>query len=276
MRPSRAFRPASMLALEGRVVLSQVLNPAASLSNLDRPPANVAQTLTPADMVPGAPAAPTGGNTFPLSIGGTLEVGLPIYEQRQTLYTHPATVQLVDELIAPNPSPGGYTTTEWISLKNNGGNEKVVNVKTVSGNTVTNQITTTLPNGTVQTEVETAVASGNVTTHTNITTLPSGTVDTNTYTDVQEGNKELIEDGSSSSSDGYLETYSGVAHTVGDKTTTHETYTQSGAVVKCTTTVVTSLGDSGSNETILTTQPHHRETITKEDTTVWRLNPPAA
>jgi len=276
MRPSRKFRLASILALEGRVVLSQVLNLTPTLSNLDRPPANVAQTLGPADMVAGAPAATTGGNTFPLSIGGTLQVGLPVYEQRETLYTHPATEQLVDELIAPNPTPGGYTTTEWISLKNNGGNEKVVNVKTVSGNTVTNDVTTTLPDGAVQTEVETAVSTGNVTTHTNITTLPSGTVDTNEYTDVQERNKELIKDGSSTSTDGYAETYSGVARTVGEKTTTHETYRQSTGVVKRTTTVVTSLGDSGSNETILTTEPHSRETIVKQDTIVWRLNPPAS
>ena len=89
-----------------------------------------------------------------------------------------------------------------------------MNIKTVDGNTTTNSITTTLPNGTVETETETAVKSGNVTTHTNVTTLPSGAVTTDKDTDFQKGHKDLIKDGSQPAADGAIDTYSGVKFTV--------------------------------------------------------------
>ncbi len=98
MRPARGLLPSSILALEGRVVLSQVLNLTLKFRQIfDHPPA-VSQcglqtsSLRSDSGRPEPPlAAPTGGNTFPLSIGGTQVVGLPVYEQRETLYTHPAT-----------------------------------------------------------------------------------------------------------------------------------------------------------------------------------------
>ncbi len=274
MRKSRDFQPSSMTALEGRVVLSHVVNLTAAMST-SRPPADLAQTLAPADMVPGAPAAPAGGNTFPLDIKDTLAAGSPVYEQIQTNYSNDAGARVVDELIVPNLATGGSTTTEWITLQNNGGNEKVVDVKAVDGSTTTDNVTTTLPSGSVQTEVETAVKTGNTTAHTNVTTLPDGTVQTSRYTDVQDGKRVLIKDGSQPAPDGSIETYSGVKYTVGDRTTTYKSFAQPAGPVKTTETVVTRLGDSGQDETTMTTKAHGHETITNSTTIVWRLNPPS-
>ena len=276
MSRSRKFQPSSMMALEGRVVMSHVFHLTANL-DFARPPANVAQTLAASDMVPGAPAAPAGGNTFPLDIADTLKAGLPVYEQKQVVNSNQAVNEFIDELIVPDLATGGSTTTEWIQgagFKDQNGVEKVVNVKTVNNGTTTNNITTTLPNGTVQTEVETAVTASNTSTHTNVTTLPSGAVQTNAYTDVQKGNRVLIEHGSEPAPNGGVETYSGVKHTVGDKTYTDLTYNQRAGLVKHTTTVVVNLGDSGQNEATTTTKAHGPEIITNESTAVSRLNPP--
>ena len=265
-----------MMALEGRVVMTHVFHLTANL-DFARPPANVAQTLAPGDMVPGAPAAPSGGNTFPLDIADTLKAGLPVYEQKQIVNSNEAVNEFIDELIVPDFATGGNTTTEWIErdgFKDQNSVEMVVNVKTVNNGTTTNNITTTLPNGTVQTEVETAVTSGNTTTHTNVTTLPTGAVLTNTYTDVQKGKRVLIEHGSEPAPNGRIETYSGVKHTVGDKTYTDETYNQRAGLVKHTATVDVNLSDSGQTEAMATTKAHGPEIITNETTTVSRLNPP--
>ena len=196
-----------------------------------------------------------------------------MYEQRQTVYSTKVNNQFMDELIVPDGTGGDRTTTEWISDAP-GSVEKVVNVKTVNGNTTTNNITTTLPDGTVQTEVETAVNTGKVTTHTDVTTLPDGSVQTNDYTDIEKGRRELIKDGSATAPDGGIDTYSGVKYTVGVLTYTFRTFYQQGKFVKHTESVVKSFGDSGQGETNTTTMAHGDETITNNATTVTRLNPP--
>jgi hypothetical protein len=276
MRRSRKFQPSLMLALEGRALLTHVVNLTANLNDFAHGQANVAQTLTPSDMVPGAPAAPSGGNTFPLDIQDTLQDGLPAYEQRQTVYSNKVDNQFVDELIVPTGTGGDRTTTEWISDGSPDSVETLVNVKSVSGNTTTNTITTALPGGTVETEVETAVNTGKVTTHDNVTTLPGGTIQTNTYTDIQKGRRELIKDGSETAPDGGIDTYSGVKYSVGDKTYTYKTIYQRGRLVKHTESVVKSFGDSGQGETNMTTMARGHETITNNATTISRLNPPTA
>ena len=48
MRPSKKFQPTAMFALEGRVVLSHVVNLTANLNNLSRPPVTVAATISAA------------------------------------------------------------------------------------------------------------------------------------------------------------------------------------------------------------------------------------
>ena len=64
MKRSRRFQPSSLQVLEGRIVLSHIIYATADLSNLSGPPANVAQTLTPSDMVPGAPQRPPAETRF--------------------------------------------------------------------------------------------------------------------------------------------------------------------------------------------------------------------
>ncbi len=127
-------------------------------------------------MVPGAPAAPTGGNTFPLDIADTLKAGTPVYEQEQIVDSAKAVNEFIDELIVPDLATGGSTTTEWIEgagFKDQSSVETVVDVKSVSGNITPNEITTTLPHGQVQTEYGNLGESrGNMTTHSNVTHTP--------------------------------------------------------------------------------------------------------
>lgn len=278
MRTSRPFRPSSMPQMEGRVLLTHVWNLTAPIPT-DRPAADIAQTLAASDMVPGAPAAPAGGNLFPLDIADTLKAGSPVYEQVQTVDSARAVNEITDELIVPNPATGGSTTTEWIEgagFKDQSSVETVVDVKAVSGNTTTHQITTTLPDGQVQTEVETAVKSGNTTTHTNVTTLPTGQVQTASDTDVQQGNRVLIEDGSQPAANGRIEKYTGVKRTDGDRTDTDKTFTMSNGLVKMTNTVITAFGDAGQNEVITTHTANGPIVVTNHVTTVSRLNPPTS
>ena len=224
-----------------------------------RPPADVAQTLSPSEMVPGAPAAPAGGNTFPLDIKQTLQAGTPVYEQKEILGPNAGSSRIanvVDELIVPNPATGGRTTTKWmdeVGATDPNGVEKVVDVQSVSGNTTTDQITTTMPGGQVQTEVDAVVKSGNSTTHTNVTTLADGTIQTRRYTDIQKSNAILVEDGSQPAPRGtnelLLKYIDGriTKHTHGNRTVTNETFNQP-SVAKTTKTIVTSFGDAGQNQ----------------------------
>jgi hypothetical protein len=153
-------------------------------------------------MVPGAPVAPTGGNVFPLDIKDSLQAGLPVYLQQRVIIhqaDEPAGDNIIDELIVPNPATGGRTTTQWI---NSAGNtnpsdvQMVVNVKTVSGDTTTNTITTTSDGSLISTKVKTAVKSGNSTVYTIVTTPANGTAQTTWYADVVQGNKVIVKDAS--------------------------------------------------------------------------------
>ena len=286
MRPYRPFRTSFTLELEGRVVLSHASHLGAVI-DVARPPADVAQTLSPSAMVPGAPSAPAGGNAFSLDIQGTLQAGMPVYLQKQISSGQAGSsggANIIDELIVPNPATGGSTTTEWSDAAGStdpNGATKVVDVKTVIGNTTTDQITTTMPGGSVQTEVDTVVKSGNSTTHTNVTTLPDGTVQTRRYTEVQKGNAVIIKNGSQPAPRGTDELLLMYAnghvkkHIRGNKTVTNETFNQPN-LAESAQTVVTSFGDAGQSQVQIIHMVHNPEIIMKQDTIVWRLNPPAS
>jgi hypothetical protein len=283
MRPSRSYRPLSLTMLEDRLVLSHGAAASAAM-DVARPPADAAQTLSPSQMVPGAPVAPLGGNTFPMDIQQTLKAGQPVYEQQEVISSTGKTATLIDELIVPNAPTGGRTTTEWLDSAGStdpSGVEKIVNIETVDGNTTTHYITTTFPGGMVQTEVKTIVKSGNSTTYTNVTTPLSGKVETAQYTDVQHGNVTIVKDASEtppprdtgainlSTLDGRI-----VKIKRGDKTIATETFAQP-SIVKSAKTVVTSYGDAGQTK-VETMQAVHNPTKTlTQNTIVWRLNPPA-
>ncbi len=263
MRRSRSFQPAAV-ALESRVVLSQMSLTAAMV-----------RATSPS--VPGAPAPGNGADRFPMSISRTLQAGLPVYEQSSIRYSNDPTVQTIDELIVPDTARGITTTTEWINLKDNGGIEKVVDVKTVAGTTTTDHVTTTLPNGTVKKEVEVAVNTIGSTTHTNTTTLPDGTIQISTYTDeFLTNHKTQIINGSQPSPSGGIETYTGTNIRVGNKSFTHHTYILPDGLIEKTHSVVVSRGDSGQFETFRTQIPSFKPSSYATRTTISRFTPPAS
>ena len=95
----------------------------------------------------------------------------PSYEELTTTYangnagnivgvgTIHGTTQTEYRLTVPTGS-NTTTTTESINLAGNAGLEKVVDVSTKQGNTTTENITTTLPDGTITTKTETQVTDG--------------------------------------------------------------------------------------------------------------------
>jgi hypothetical protein len=269
-----------MLALEGRIVLSQVVPRPVSLTTVETPPT--------AALVPSAPAPAPASGPFAGNISQTLKAGTPVYEQRTTTWNNaPDTSQIEDELIVPGtgPNSGDMTTYEWISLKNNGGIEKVVDVRTVTDGSPTNpnatittdNVTTTLPGGTVKKEVETGVDANGSDTHTNTTTLPDGTVQTNQYTDVfLPHHKTLIVNGSQPAPDGGTETYSGSTTKIHNRTTTSHTYNLPNGQVEDTHSVVITQGDSGQFETSTVHILGNRPTTTTSTTIINRLVPPAS
>jgi hypothetical protein len=156
-----------------------------------------------------------------------------------------------------------------------------VDVKTVTIYKTTDQITTTMPGGSVQTEVDTVVKQGSSMIHTNVATLPDGTLQTRRYTEVQMGGTVLIKDGSQPAPrgtsalllryvDGRVKT-----HTRGSRTVTNETFNQP-SLAKSAETVVTSFGDAGENQIQIIHLAHNPELIMKQNTIVWRLNPPTS
>ena len=106
---------------------------------------------------------------FGASPSQTIHAGLPVAEQLTTTYAigSPQTETL---LKVPNAANNSVTTYKTINLRNDGGVEKVVDVETFSGGSVpfsgtdnTHSITTTLPDGTIQTTTENVVIQGHKT-----------------------------------------------------------------------------------------------------------------
>ena len=83
------------------------------------------------------------------------------------------------------------TTTESINLAGGAGLEKVVNVATIQGNTTTENITTTLPNGSMTTKIETQVTNGRKTKIDAWLTIPGVGTQTTVGTTVQSGQKAI-------------------------------------------------------------------------------------
>ena len=260
------------MALETRAVLSTIaINPGGPMIPA---PSAVIQTVGPT--VPGAPAPGKSTASLTLGINSTIAAGLPVYEQK-TIADHPSgTVETEDILTVPDPSHGTTTTTEWISLPSKGGIEKVVNVKIQGVGITTQQITTTLPSGQLQTETETAVVSGNTTSYTLKTTLASGQMELNTYQAVtQNAQTTLIRNGTIHEANGTVETYSGRRIKIGETTTTDETYNLANGTLRQNDTVTVSRGDSGSTTTTTVVNAHKAPVITRSVTTITRYAPPA-
>lgn len=138
MRPTRKFQPIGLVPLEERLVLTA---------------SAVAGTGAAVVLVPGAPQP--GNSTsqgFPYSIKDTLLKGLPVYEQRTTVFND-HTTQTTDRLIVPDLANHTVTTTDWINLRGGAGIEKIVDVATNVGAVSIHKIQAKLPNGSTETEL---------------------------------------------------------------------------------------------------------------------------
>jgi hypothetical protein len=197
------------------------------LPELLNPPRSEAGKITSSVNADALRAVSTASSS-PLSnaaIRDVLNTGLPVSETSTTTLSDGAT-QTADLLIVPNTSTGTVTITKDIHLAD-GDLENVVDVATISGHTTTHTVTTTLPDGSIQTKNE---------------------------TDVTEGDKTIIK-GAVSTSGGGTQTISGVNIQRGTGSVTDETITNPVGRVYHDRIVITLTGPLSQSETNTTRGP---------------------
>ena len=251
MRTSRQFRPTSMLELEGRVVLSAMVSHAAAIAAGLQP-----GEFRPAKL-PAAEIAQSNASDVPFGFGTseTLQSGLPVAEQLTNKYTD-GSVQTESLLKVPNVANNTVTTYKTINLRNNGGTEKVVDTESFSGGAVP--------------------FSGNDNTHTITTTLPNGSIQSQTYHEVITGNKTVL-NGTINEATGGVETWTSVKIKNGPTTTAHKTITEPDGTVEHQTIVTTKRGNLDSTTTTKTVVPSKDEILfSSSATNVIRVQPPSS
>jgi hypothetical protein len=168
----RPFRPALSDVLESRIALSA--------------DASVIAVLQLAD-VQSAPAAPTSPTyeelttTFREGIAGALQWMTGKLEQTEYRLTVPT-------------GSNTATTTESINLPGGLGLATVVDVSTRQGNTTTDNITTTLPDGSIMTETKIQNTYGRTTSTEEFLTMPGGDLQTTRGKTIQSGRKTITND----------------------------------------------------------------------------------
>ena len=177
-----AFRPALWEVLEGRIALSSA---AAALSHQAAVDTRRIQTAD------GHSATNTRTE--------------PSYEELTTTYANgdagdivgvgkiTGTTQTEYRLTVPTGS-NTTTTIESIILRGNAGNETVVDVSTIQGKTSSQNVTTTLQDGTVTTETQTAVTNGHKSVFNASLNTPGIGVQTTTGTIIQRGQNTITND----------------------------------------------------------------------------------
>jgi hypothetical protein len=122
-----------------------------------------------------APAAQVA--TFPMNIADTIAAGQPVSEQITTRFSN-GSVQTETDQINPDNTNNTVDTVKTITLPNNGGTQQVIDFSYVAltGNTV-HVITTTFPDGSIQTENKTLQAEGSTTLFQGTIKLPNGTIE---------------------------------------------------------------------------------------------------
>ena len=247
MRASRQFRPTSMLELEGRVVPGAMVShaPAAGLRPGEFRPAKL----------PAAEIAQSNASEAPfgLSPNATILAGLPVAEQLTTKYTD-GSVQTESLLEVPDLAKNSVTTYETINLPKNRGIQTVVD-------------TETFPSGT-------APVSGNDNTHTVTTTLPDGSIQTQTYSLVVTGNKTVIT-GTTDQATGGVATWTSVKIKKGPTTTANKTITEPNGTVEHQTIITTYRGELDYTTTSRTSTPGAR-LFSLSATNVIRVQPPSS
>lgn len=243
MKRSRKLSPSALSCLEGRVVPSSLGPTAAD---------HAAVTAAPV-IVPGAPQpGNANGYGFGFDPSETLQSGYPVYEVLTTEYKGGGT-QIEDRLEVPTSvdtaaiphSVTATQTTEWISLRNGGGLEEVVEQSTTQGNTTTENVTETTPAGGTETKAETIIRHGHTATI-NIT--------------VHEA-------------DGGIRNIAEKRVTRGPKTTYIETITNPDGAISHEKETVVHHGQSQYTTTETTRGPSGTKTV-KSTTTIVRLVPP--
>ena len=251
MRRSRSFRPFAPLALEGRAVPSAM---PALITQLVAHERALGVDVRRVDLSPEEVAQSNASDAqFGLSPRDSLCAGQPVAEQLTMTY-NTGTPQTETLVKVPNLSSNSVTTYKTIQLRNNGGTETVVDTETFSGGSVplsgpnnTQTITTTLPNGSIQTETE---------------------------NDVITGDKTAI-NGTIHEADGGIETFTAVSIKHGPKTTENKTIAEPNGTIEHQKIVTMHVGDLDTTTQTTTTSPGEI-LVSASATNVTRMQPPAS
>ena len=174
LRPSQRFRPAAMLALEGRIALSSF----AHSMNAEHAAVTLA---TPTPSILGA---------FGREAAAGLAVGHPVYEQLTTTY-YDGLAQTANETFVLNNQT--VTVTENITLPGAAGTETVVDHYTAMPGAILFQSTVTEPNGQTLTETRTDSFVGTrKILHNGSIQRPDGVTIAFTGNSVEHGTKDVI------------------------------------------------------------------------------------
>jgi hypothetical protein len=245
MRASRQFKPSSMRELEGRVVPSAMAPHAAALASELRPM-----------KLPAAEIAQSNASDVPFGAGTSeaIHAGLPVAEQLTITYNDGST-QTESLLRVPNTANNTITSSETINLRNNGGTETVADTETFSGGTIP--------------------FSGNNRTHTITTTLPNGSIQTETEHVVITGDKTVI-NATINEANGGVESWTTTKFKKGPTMTAHKTIIEPDGTVEHQTIVTTKRGNLDSTTTTKTIVPSKDEILfSSSATNVIRVQPPS-
>jgi hypothetical protein len=202
-----------------------------------------------------AKVAQSNASDVPFGIGtsDSLRAGYPVAEQLTTTYSV-GTPQTATWLELPNLANNSVTTYKTINLRNNGGTETVVDTETFSGGAIP--------------------LSGTHTTHTITTTLPNGGVQTEMDNEVITGHKTVI-NATVHEANGSVETWTSVNVRHGRTTVANKTITEPGGTIEHVKTVTTHRGELDSTAHTRTVLPGEIQ-VGASATNVIRVQPPSA
>lgn len=247
-RRSRQFVPTSMAALEGRLVMSVAGPAAAEVRPVHLSRAEIAQS--------NASEVANGVDT-----SETLASDLPVAEQETIKYNDGSTTT-ESILEIPNTANNTITTYKTINLRNSGGIETVVQTETYSAGRPT-AYGTTIP------------FIGNHRTYTITTTLPNGSIETETENEVISGHKTVVNITIHEPNDG-IETQSNVKHKTGPTTVTKRTITEPDGSIEHQYVTSTRRGDLDSTAMTTTILPNGKIEKSSSATDIILVQPPSS
>jgi hypothetical protein len=181
-------------------------------------------SLTPAELAQSNASAVQ----YAITPTDALEAGDTVDEDVTTTYNDGSTqTETVQEV--PNIADSTITTDKTIDLRNNGGTETVVSTETFSPG-IPRAGATPIP------------FTGNTRTYTITTTMPNGTIQTQNETEVFKGSKSYINETIDEASGG-VETWTGVNSHYGPKTVSQRTYQLPNGSIEHRTVTTINRGD---------------------------------